>query len=118
MSRKAFASIALDYATPAGRELVSIQGERASAAYIDLRFGGRRPIEVINIWDYRADRSTVDNTDAAVYAAVKAWADDQDAEELDYRLADYTDPDDRNEIRAQWAAAPERAWLFTYVANS
>lgn len=116
--KNASASVLLDYATPAGRQQTSISAERVSNVYLDLRFAGHKPIEVIGIYDYAAGATAVDNTDAAVHAALQQWCADQDTDELEGRVAAYDDEDDRDEVRAQWAAAPERAWLFTYLANN
>jgi hypothetical protein len=137
--------VSLTYATPVNpRTEVMISGQWGSGAYVDLFFGdARTPTEVVNVYDYRTGENELvtmlkqaravfgipdsDPREArfnelilpvAVEAVIVGWIADQDEEELAYRVADYDDKADRDEIRAQWASGPERAWLAAYIANS
>jgi len=71
--------------------------------YIDVSFDGSKPVEVINVWDYRAGVSGF--TDAAQLPEILAeWIKDQDNEEREH-----LEPDDRPD---------DRAWVLNYLENA
>lgn len=54
----------------------AIRGRYYGGAYIDLYFAGDRvPFDVINVWDYAANRARIPFTNAAVRAALIDWRD-------------------------------------------
>ena len=67
----------------------SIVGTYHGGAYIDLSLdGGRSAFDVINVWDYAADRPTIPNTAAAVRAAMRDWRDAA-GDSLAHDMAEY-----------------------------
>ena len=59
-----------------------IRADYEGGAYIDLTFGseGYHPTEVINVYDYAAGSSEIENTHDAVRAEVKTWIASNDDE--------------------------------------
>ena len=51
----------------------TIRGEYHGGPYIDLSFGDGEAFDVISVWDYAADRSTIPNTPLAVRRAMLDW---------------------------------------------
>ena len=66
----------------------TIRGEYEGGTYIDLSMGDGAAFDVINVWDYAADRSTIPNTPAAVRRAMIEWREAA-GDSLSHDLAEY-----------------------------
>lgn len=108
----------VDYNTPEGVRTAIISTTHTTGSIIDLSFAGSLPItEAINTYDYATGKNEFENG-STLSEIIDAWITENDETELDDRLSDYSAEEDKEEIRAQWAARPERKWLSTYLANS
>jgi hypothetical protein len=63
-----------------------IHGVYHGGAYIDLHFGDDRAFDVINVWDYSADKPTIENTADAVRQQIREWISDA-GDSLAYNLS-------------------------------
>ena len=75
--------------------------------YIDLRFGEgvtftTTPIEVINVWDYEADKARIPFEQWALAKTLKQWVLEQDREAREW---------------AQSEDVPIDDWFATYLEN-
>lgn len=62
---------------------IEIKGRYAGGAYIDVYIGGSpEPIEVINVFDYEAGRSTIEHKTQQVRHELIEWAKDYSHNEL------------------------------------
>jgi hypothetical protein len=62
-------TVSVAHMTMAGR---LVTGTYHGGPYIDLSFGGAA-FDVINVWDYEANKSTIENTHRAVREAMREW---------------------------------------------
>lgn len=109
----------IDYNTPEGvrTAIISTTHNNPKHSMIELSFAGSQPLEGINTYDYATGKNEFDSG-STLSEIIDTWIADQDEQELEDRLSDYPSLEDQDEIRAQWASRPERAWLATYLANA
>lgn len=59
----------------------TVYGEYHGGPYIELSFGKPgKPTEVINVWDYEAERPGIENTEASVRREIEEWINERDRE--------------------------------------
>ena len=102
------ALVAKGYNTRHGRNYATIRAVWHGGAYVDLAFNGAHASEVINVWDYATNRSTIGDIENVQRGTVRrvllAWIADNDAEES-------------HDANGHDTERPPRQWLASYVEN-
>lgn len=93
----------------------------ARGVYADLSFDGMPPVEVINLYDYEAGSSSFTGGrggDAELGRILQAWADEQDAEELECEGHEELGGLGESDRCDGTCKTLRREWLRLYVENS